>query len=152
MKKLNKKDKKFIKKLEAYNVEAKGRVKYALDRFDILIISLSSGGLALSLGIYEKFPLIEKSLINFGWLFFSSALISNLLSQITGYKANKIDIECTKTLIDEVKGTQPENEHIKLDCLKKIFNYLTSGLNTLSFICLTTAIILLIIFANTKIS
>ena len=144
-------NKEFIDKLEAHVVKAEAGVKYALDRFDILIISLSSGGLVLSLGILEKFPYVDKSLVNLAWLFFSAGLISNLFSQITGYRANKIDIECTKIYIDEIKGNKPDGEHAKIDIVKDKYNFITYILNAISFICLTAAIILLIIFVNIKI-
>lgn len=148
---MSKEDKKHIKKLEAYKLEAKAREKYALDRFDILIISLSSGGLVLSLGILEKFLIVDKSLVNLAWLFFSCALISNLLSQITGYKANKVDIKCTQMCIDETKGLHPRDTHIKIDKIKERFNKFTSALNIISFLSLSAGIILLIIFVNIKV-
>jgi len=147
---MKKKDKKYIDSLKEYIVSAEGRVKYSLERFDILIISLSSGGLALSTSLYENFKNVDKTLINIGWIFFSSALIINLLSQITGYKANKLDIKCTYIVIDEVKGKQIEGSHKKLDCLKMVFNFLTTAFNILSFLCLSVGIILIIFFINEK--
>ena len=143
---MKKKDKKYIIALKEYITTAESRVKYSLERFDILIISLSSGGLALSSSLYEHFTDGNKNFLNIAWIFFSSALIINLLSQITGYHANKLDIKCTNILIDEVKGKQEEGAHKKLDCIKSICNFLTSMLNGLSFVCLTTAIVLVILF------
>lgn len=150
--KIKKKDKEYIDSLKNYITEAEGRAKYSIERFDILIISLSSGGLALSLGLYEQFAKLDKTLINVAWIFFSSALVINLLSQVTGYMANKIDIKCTKTVIEEVKGKVPEDDHKKLDNIKKVYNVLTKWFNILSFLSLSTAIILLILFINLKIS
>jgi hypothetical protein len=147
---MEKEDKKYINSLKRYIITADARVKYSLQRFDILIISLSSGGLALSASLYENFKNVDKNLINIAWIFFSSALIVNLLSQITGYMANKLDIKCTNILIDEIKGTEEEGSHKKLDCLKEIYNSLTKVFNILSFLSLTTAIILIILFINLK--
>lgn len=147
---MKKKDKKYIKALKEYNGTAEGRVKYSLERFDILIISLSSGGLALSASLYENFKNPDKTFINIAWIFFSAALIINLLSQISGYKANKLDIECTEILIDEVKGKKEKDSHKKLDCKKEVYNSLTTSFNALSFLSLTIAIILIILFINLK--
>jgi hypothetical protein len=145
---MKKKDKEYINSLKEYIVTAEGRVKYSLERFDILIISLSSGGLALSNSIYENFHNGDKIFINIAWIFFSSALIINLLSQITGYKANKLDIKCTRIVIDEVKGKAEEGSHKKLDYHKGIYNSLTKIFNILSFSSLTIAIILITLFIN----
>lgn len=145
---MNKKDKKYIQKLEEHKVSAKALVKYSLDRFDILIISLSSGGLVLSASIYENFKDADKNFINIGWIFFSAALIINLLSQITGYHANKLDIKCTNILIDEVKGEAEHDSHKKIDLRKEVFNKSTAFLNGLSFLSLTTAIVLIVLFIN----
>lgn len=147
---MKKKDKQYIHSLKEYIISAEGRVKYSLERFDILIISISSGGLALSTSLYENFKNVDKTLINIGWIFFSSALIINLLSQITGYKANKLDIKCTYLVIEEVKGKKEEGSHKKLDCLKMFYNFLTKTFNILSFLSLSTAIILIIFFINKK--
>ena len=147
---MKKKDKQYIYSLKEYIISAEGRVKYSLERFDILIISISSGGLALSTSLYENFENVDKTLINIGWIFFSSALIINLLSQITGYKANKLDLKCTYLVIEEVKGKIKEGSHKKLDYLKMIYNFLTKTFNILSFLSLSTAIILIILFINKK--
>lgn len=147
---MNKEDKKYVASLKDYIATAEGRVKYSLERFDILIISLSSGGLALSASLFENFENADKTFINIAWIFFSSALVINLLSQITGYKANKLDIECTQIIIEEVKGNVAQGTHKRLDCYKAVFNFLTTLFNILSFICLTTAIILIILFINLK--
>lgn len=147
---MKKKDKKYIIALKEYITTAEARVKYSLERFDILIISLSSGGLALSSSLYEHFTSGDKDFLNVAWIFFSAALIINLLSQITGYHANKLDIQCTNIVIDEIKGKVEEDTHKKLDCIKSICNFLTSMLNVLSFICLTTAVVLVVLFVNLK--
>jgi len=145
-----KKGKRFIAALNEYTKTTEGRVSYSLQRFDILIISLSSGGLALGSSMYENFKSVDHELINIAWIFFSSALVVNLLSQITGYWANKFDIRCTKILIEEEEGKAEIGTHKKLDDVKAIFHHSTSVLNGLSFIALATGIILIIIFVNTK--
>jgi hypothetical protein len=146
---MSKELKEYIDKLEAYNVQAEGRVKYALVRFDILIISLSSGGLVLSLGIFEKFPQVDTSFVSYAWMFFSIAILINLLSHYTGWKANKLDIECTKICVEEAKGIKPEGTHKDIDKRKLKYNVYTKWLNGSSFISLGVAVFLLVIFVNT---
>lgn len=147
---MNKKDKIYITALKEYLEKAETRLKYSLERFDILIISLSSGGLVLGATLFERFPDAEKNLINLSWIFFSSALIINLLSQVTGYLANKYDIKCTNNIINEIKGECMEGNQKKIEFIQNIFNFLTKWLNIFSFIFLSTGIILLTIFINTK--
>jgi len=147
---MEKKDKKYIESLEKYLLSAEGRVRYSLERFDILIISLSSGGLALSASLFENFKATDKTYINIAWIFFSSALIVNLLSQMSGYRANKLDIKCTNILIDEIKDKVAEGTHEKFDSRKVFFNFLTAFFNILSFLSLASAIILIILFINLK--
>jgi hypothetical protein len=152
------KDQKYIEELKEYVVTAESRIKYSLERFDILIISLSSGGLLLVMNLYTNFPCSNKTPINMSWFFFSIALIINLLSQITGYLANKYDLRFTK---NEIKFTEnkrnknkkkhnEENEinQEKTDLIHKRYNKATKWLNILSFISLTIGIIMLIIFVN----
>ena len=140
----------YIANLKEHKINAKAKVKYSIERFDILIISLSSGGLALGSNLITIYKGQDLSVLNIALIFFSSALIINLLSQITGYWANKYDIKCTDMVIDEEEGELPIGTHKKLDCRKALCTQLTSLLNGLSFISLTTGIILIIIFINLK--
>ena len=55
------KKQKHINNLNKYIKNAESRVKYSLERFDILIISLSSGGIALSMSFFENFREINKT-------------------------------------------------------------------------------------------
>lgn len=147
---MKKNDKKYIKALKVYLEKAEVRLKYSMERFDILIISLSSGGLALGATLLEKFPEANKDLVNIAWIFFSAALITNLLSQVTGYLANKYDIMCTNNIINEIKGNCMEGEQKKIEFNQSLYNKITKWFNIFSFIFLSTAIILLTIFINTK--
>ncbi|NRT13655.1 hypothetical protein [Flavobacterium sp. 14A] len=112
-KKNSEKDNKYVLELKEYILTAESRMKYSLERFDILIISLSSGGLVLVMNLYTNFPCATKTVINIAWLFFSVALIVNLLSQITGYYSNKYDLKFCK---NEIKIT--ENKKSKRKILK----------------------------------
>lgn len=153
-----KKDQKYIQDLKEYIISAENRIKYSLERFDILIISLSSGGLVLVMNLYTNFPYSDKTSINVAWFFFSTALILNLLSQITGYLANKYDLTISKNEIDltvnkkfekeKIENEKMEKQKDKIELLHLRFNNATKYLNILSFSSLTIGIIMLIIFVN----
>ncbi len=147
-----KKDKKYIKSLELYLVKAEERVKYSLERFDILIISLSSGGLVLSLNLFRdcKDLFVDNVLLKYSWACFSFSLVINLSSQITGYFANKYDINGTKNIIKIIKKKIEVRNQKKLDFIQKIFDILTMFFNCLSFVFLILGIILLVLFVNLK--
>lgn len=144
-------DEKYITELKEYKKTAETRLKYSIERFDILIISLSSGGLVLGMNLFSNFKCAEKTLISYSWLFFSIALILNLLSQITGYLANKFDISCTDNLIDEVERDLVSPNTEMNETLKSISNLSTYFLNIFSLISLISGIITLIYFVNNKI-
>lgn len=154
----NEKDNKYILELKEYILSAESRIKYSLERFDLLIISLSSGGLLLVTNLYTNFPEANKIIINFAWLFFSVALIVNLLSQITGYYSNKYDLKYCKNEIKITVNKKTETEILKneqlllvQDKLEKIhitYTQVTKWLNIISFGSLSLGIIMLIIFVN----
>ena len=150
---MKKKDKEHISDLKEYLTKAEERVKYSLERFDILIISLSSGGLILALNLFKNFqdPRVDKSFIKVSWLFFSLALIINLSSQVTGYLANKYDIKGTKNDINKIEGKKNVENQKLIDIYQNISDFLTKWFNIISFIALTIGIILLILFINFKI-
>ncbi len=150
---MKKKDKEHISDLKEYLTKAEERVKYSLERFDILIISLSSGGLVLALNLFKNFQdsCIDKNFIKFSWLFFSLALIINLSSQVSGYLANKYDIKGTKNDIYKIEGKDIIGNQKWIDRYQNISDFLTKWFNILSFVSLTIGIILLILFINLKI-
>jgi hypothetical protein len=140
------KDEKHIEALKKYIQEAEQRAKYSIERFDILIISLSSGGIALSVGLFDKFKNEELSTVFYGILFFTIALILNLNSQITGYYANRNDIKFCHEEINELEEKKHKSDYQKYDCYKNVFNFFTKVLNTVSFMALVVALIFIILF------
>lgn len=144
-------DKDYLENLKRYILKAEDRVKYSIERFDILIISLSSGGLLLGISLYSNFKSSDKNLINHAWMYFSISLILNLLSQVTGYLANKYDIKCTNNIIYEIEGKEIIGKPKLLEIIHKCTNILTNWLNIFSFLSLSVGIILLVIFVNYKI-
>ncbi len=140
------KNEKYLSALKEYILKAENRVKYSIERFDILIITLSSGGLALGISLYSNFKEADKHLVGLSWMFFSTALIINLISQISGYFANKLDIKCVNNIIDEIEEREITGNKFLIERAHKICNEGTDILNFLSFICLVIGIIQTIIF------
>ena len=96
------KSERFISNLEAHKEKTVANLKYSIDRFDILIISISSGGLVFSMGfikdIISKMPPVDFLLLKISWILFGLAIVLNLLSQVTSYYANTFELKITKNL------------------------------------------------------
>jgi hypothetical protein len=145
-------DKNYIERLQNYAESTKKAIDYSIERFDILIITLSSSGLVLSIGfvkdIIKDFSKINPSLLKITWLLFAGALIMNLISQVTGYFAHKTDLANTENAISIEKGKK-NNFNIKgMELRQSILNSCTLTLNGGSLISLITGIITLIIFIS----
>lgn len=135
-----------IANLNEYLKTAETRAKYSIERYDILIISLSSGGIALVAGFFDKFKDIDKSDLYYGILFFSISIIINLLSQVTGYFANRNDIKYCNEEIKELEGKSYNLNYQKYDCFKKIFDFFTTLFNSISLLSFIAGGIFVLIF------
>jgi len=148
----DKENTRYIKNLELHKENTRSNLKYSLDRFDILIITLSSGGLIFSMGFVRDIitPDIEINflLLKIAWIFFGASIISNLISQVTGYFANKLEIRITRNLIRQERNKPINENHKMVEKNKKSANNLTYLLNATSLALLIGAIILLIIFMS----
>jgi len=148
----NKINKRFIKKLEKHIENTDSNLKYSLDRFDILIVTLSSGGLVFSMGfIKDILPLnteINYILLKLSWILFGSSIVSNLFSQVTGYFSNKLEIKISKNLIRLERGKSVKGDQIQLEKNHNLYDSLTKYLNGASLVLLMTAVVLLIIFVS----
>ncbi|NQU32407.1 MAG: hypothetical protein HQ521_04165, partial [Bacteroidetes bacterium] len=126
-------DKKYIKRLQTYVETTQKAVDYSIERFDILIISLSTGGLVLSIGfvkdIIGDYSKVNTILLKITWLLFACSLIMNLLSQATGYFANRLDLKITRDIIRTEEGKESKINIKGKECSKRIFNASTSFLN-----------------------
>ncbi len=147
---MQKEDKKYLKELKAYTIKAETREKYSIERFDILIISLSSGGIALCMSFFENFKEIDKLQVYNACIYFAVALVINLISQLTGYYANKYDIKYIKEEIRELEKKDFKSNYKIYDCYQNIFDKLTKLFNMISLLCFIIGIIFLIIFINQK--
>lgn len=147
-----KQDNNFIDKLESHIEKANSNLKYSIDRFDILIISISSGGLVFSMG-FVKDLLSAKSNIDFfllkiSWILFAFSIVFNLLSQVTGYYANKYDIKVTKNIIRKEKGKHIIGDQVRLEFIENSMNNLTMTLNATSLFFLISGISIMVVFMS----
>jgi len=140
----------YISKLEKHIEIAKESSKYSLDRFDILIISLSTSALVLSIGfVKDVVPHLDKintSLLKTAWLLFVVSLISNLISQVTGFYANSFDIRVTNNLVRKERGRSFKGKQNLFIRYCNILSNITTSLNGVSLFSLIGGIISLLIF------
>ena len=145
-------DEKYIGQLQNYVDSIQKAMDYSIERFDILIISLSTSGLILSIGfvkdIIKDFTKVNPILLKVTWLLFASSLVMNLISQVTGYYANKFDLKVTRDLIRTEKGKKSKINVRRTDFFHKTLNSGTMLLNGCSLVSLISGIIVLIIFIS----
>ncbi|WP_163378445.1 hypothetical protein [Cyclobacterium sp. SYSU L10401] len=145
----------YLYKLEKHISLAKESSKYSSDRFDILLISLSTSALVLSIGFVEKvIPTlysVNTTLLKISWLLFVVSLISNLKSQVTGYYSNEFEIKVTKNLIREERGKQLRGNQKKMETYCRNLNKLTLILNGISLCSLLIGIIILVLFFSNNV-
>lgn len=143
-------DENYIRKLEAHCDTCKKATEYAITRFDILIIALSSGSLAFTVGLIRDFfktaSKQEIFLLKISCTLFGCAIVINLVSQITSYYSNKIEIKITNDLIKQEKGKICLHNAAKLEKNKTNYNRGTNFCNASSFILFIIGIILLMKF------
>jgi len=144
------KHKRYIGKLEKHIEATRESSRYSSDRFDILIISLSTSALILTMGfvnnILETSPNTNPILLKTSWLFFVLALISNLISQVSGYFTNTYEIKISTNLVRIERGKEPKGKQKRFIIWSSILNWATLILNGLSLIFLITGIIILVKF------
>ncbi len=132
------------------------RTWYAVKRMDLLIISICGAGIYI---IFETFKSIAaKELINvsnvellkISGIMFLSAIITNFISQRTGYYSNNYREKYTLLQIHKIEGNEIneelQNDH---DCKAKSFNRATNILNNVSIGLMLIGLLLLVIFNYT---
>lgn len=139
----------YLEKLEKHKEDAKSAMKYSSDRFDILIISLSSTSLILSISFIDRIinnASLDVLCLKLSWIAFAFSIISNLLSQVTGYITNNHEVEISTNLIRMERDKKMKGNLDKLCEMANILNDTTISLNILSLIALILGIISIINF------
>lgn len=112
---------------------AQRAVQYSLERFDILIISLSTSGLIMSIGfvkdIVPDFQTVDLRLLKLTWILFSFALVANLISQVSGYYANKAEIRVSINLVREERGKEMKGNQADNLCKRNLLSNTTMFIN-----------------------
>jgi hypothetical protein len=125
---------------------------HSIDTFDKLIVSMSSGGLVFSMGFVKDILPSDSTpnylLLKLSWVFFSCAIISNMLSQLFAYKTNDLDYDLTENDIRKFKGKKQKIDVNKIESIYKFYKYFIKKFNALSFAFFITAVVLLIIFMS----
>lgn len=141
-----------VEELKKHSEDIKSNIKYSIDRFDILIITISSGGLVLSMnylnGISDNKVISYECLMILTWISFGSAIIINLFSQVTSYFGNRMELKITRNLIREKNNKSIIGVQSSYECKKRIYDQTTQIFNGLSLFLLVIGVVLLLIFIS----
>ncbi len=143
---------KVITEIKDKKLKAIESVKYSTDRIDIVVISLSTGAIALTINIISN--LKECELTNLIWflklslLSFVVSIILNLLSQLSSFYHFKLKVERFDIQIENLRKTSEKDDEKSNTYKTKMFYYnkITNILNYLSTYLLIIGIILLSLF------
>ncbi|MEP0266521.1 hypothetical protein [Dokdonia sp.] len=139
----------------AHLTNTRDRTNYALRRMDLLIISISGGGIFLIFQILKtqaagQIILDSTSLLKFSGLVFLLSIIANFASQITGYRANDFEEKYTIQQISNIEGNEIDKCQQKIYDSKSIYyTKATNILNMVSTVLMFLGLILLVYFNYT---
>jgi hypothetical protein len=136
----------YEKRYASYLEEARAMRRYSIQRFDILIIALSTGGILVTLNMI-KF-LIERGeycchmqfILVITIIIFGSSIICNLLSQYIAYRATSRDCDQMTEALMRIEGIKDD---VKEDYK---YNNLIEPLNVASLILLMIGMIATILY------
>jgi hypothetical protein len=145
-----------ISEIKDKKAKANESAKYCTDRIDIVVISLSTGAIALTINIFSNLKACDYS--NLVWflklslLSFILSIISNLISQLTAFNHFKLKIERFDKQSTNLKnGETKDNEETELYKIKMLrFNRITDILNKASTYLLIIGILLLLFYFTLK--
>ncbi len=145
----------YIEKLEKHIEKSEEASKYSIERFDLLLISLSTTALVLSIGFVKdlipNFKELDTSCLKFSWLLLTSSLILNLISQVSGYFANEKSIKVARNSIRLERGKVAQGNQKSIKRQERILSKTTMILNAICLLSLIIGTIILIIFISSNI-
>ncbi|MCB9164826.1 MAG: hypothetical protein H6592_10430 [Flavobacteriales bacterium] len=145
----------YIASLEKHIDNAKEAAKYSSDRFDILLISLSTGSLLFSIGfakdMVKDISKADTSYLKTAWLLFTVSLVSNLISQVTSYYSHQIDIKVSKNKIREKRGKEAKDNPKRTEWWCEALNHSTNALNAIGLAAFICGVVALVWFSSTNI-
>jgi hypothetical protein len=86
---------------------------YAIARIDLLIISISGGGIYIVFELIKYFAengITQLVPLKIAAVFFTSAIIVNFISQFFGYSANSLDAKYSSIEYRDAIGDEKKNE------------------------------------------
>jgi len=128
------------------------RTNYSIRRMDLLIISICGAGIFIIFQTLKEFKIghvkIEDStLLLISGLCFLIAIISNFISQKTGFYSNDNEEKFISLELKKIQGKKIDNcEQEKYDNNVVKFNKVTNILNITSIFLMLTGLVLLAIF------
>lgn len=149
---MKKKDERIYNAWSSYLENTRDRANYAVRRMDLLVISICGAGTYI---IFETFrAVISGSLISnntiyikMGGVFFLSAVVTNFISQLTGFYANDYEEKYIYQELTKIEGKEiDECYQKKVDKLSKRFTLATNILNISSITLMLVGLLLLAIF------
>lgn len=143
-------DEAYIKRKKECIAELDKDENYAIEKFDTLIISLSSGGLVFSVGfikdVIKNFHQVDLLWLKICWIGFGLSLILNLLSHVTSFYSNRFEKKALKNAIKKKQNKPIKQEPKRSEKISDIFNSGTTVLNGLSLLSFLTAVTTLVYF------
>ena len=133
-----------LQELEDHVKATRANLNYAIHRYDILMVAVPSGGLALVMTLISDLSTepVDTSDLRFCLGLFATALISNLVSYIPFYAANYIELHWTWGEMDKLQDRvrKMTTSQDWKTTFKTALNRLISVLNLLSIVTLLWAI------------
>lgn len=152
---MSKKDEKRIKKDRSYSTMQMFRTNaltkefYSYQRIDLLIISLSTGGILVLLSVFGNKDInldtCSKVLLFICLVLFVLAIFSNIFSQVFAAKANRENAEWSLNELEIINDQTDESEEYNVD---KTSSNWTTYLNASSMIFLVLSILLTLIASS----
>ncbi|MBT2561579.1 hypothetical protein J7E50_12110 [Pedobacter sp. ISL-68] len=140
-----------IEMLEKHIEKAEKGAEYSIVRFDLLVISLSTGALLLSINYAKDLTgYSHVGYLKFSWLMLGICIIGNLTSQVTGYYTNLKDISVTKNMVRQKRGKAFKGNQERLKRMCKLYSKTTLILNLVSLMTFAIGLIALGIYFKTN--
>lgn len=149
-----------IANLEKHIERVQEDKKYSVDRFDILVISISTTALIFSIGFVKDFVKgvndVNYVTLKLSWLLFVLTIFFNLISQVSSYYAHNYDYLVTRLILKEKRNKkeltcEEQVRQSRYDNRCRRCSKLTDVLNFICLVFLSTALIILIIFFSNNI-
>lgn len=146
-------DKILYNNYSSYLDSTRDRTNYSIRRIDLLIISLSGGGIYVVFEILRFFklhPELQTSMfmLKVSGVVLFLAIMINFVSQMTGYRANNCEERFINERLKELRSDKKFDQDLKnrMDRISQYCTRWTTRLNYASISTMVVGFILLLIF------